>query len=769
MPKLILIDAVYPDETRVVIYNNKRVQEFDYETSVKKQLKGNIYLAKITRVEPSLQAAFIDYGGDKHGFLPFSEIHPDYYQIPVSDRHDNGSPPESASDTVPENDLPITPGEIGIHIRAIAPPDLSSLDHEDEIKADASPEDSTGDVCTEEGDDEAVNRLPADEPVEHMIEHADDEEIDTIIGEDLEESSPAQSNLYRQYKIQEVIKRNQIILVQVIKEERGNKGASFTSYISLAGRYCVLMPNSERQGGISRRISDVEDRRRLKSIIESLTLPDGTSVIVRTAGQGRTKSELKRDFDYLVRLWNNIREHTLAATAPAFIHAEGDLLKRSIRDMYDKDTDEILVQGDNAYRSAKDFMQMILPSHVAKVKQYKSKVPIFCRYQVEDQISALYSPIATLKSGGYIVINPTEALISVDVNSGRSTAERNIEETATKTNIEAAYEVARQLKLRDLSGLIVIDFIDMSESRNRRNVERALKDALEGDSARIQIGRISLFGLLEMSRQRLRSSFLEANTVSCPHCNGRGTIRASESTAVMALRAIESEVYKGDCEAINVYASTETVIYILNFKRADIRTIEDRYGIRIFFHQDPHASADGFATEKIKRLTTVLKHEAAVSVNMVEPYSLEAFDEDETDLPLIEDTPPAQPDRKKRSWRQKSDTPKEAPRIEERAESDEVVIGNGDEPLDEERKGRRSRSNRRGGNRRNGRRPQEREASAPLEDAPRLVAPAVVDEESRRIPSKKSYRRPRSRTSSSDAPKAEGDSLLKGLWKRIID
>lgn len=757
MPKMILIDAVYPDETRVVICNNKRIEEFDYETAVKKQLKGNIYLAKITRVEPSLQAAFVDYGGDKHGFLPFSEIHPDYYHLPLSDRDE--------SQTLSENGNSLE--NIGLNIKPIALPDLSADDNEEEqpsIELQPSEEENAdtpaSDVDDTEQDGEEIDVISDDE----------------VLLDEAPDATQKQSSLYRQYKIQEVIKRNQIILVQVIKEERGNKGASLTSYISLAGRYCVLMPNSERQGGISKRIAATDDRKRLKSIIENLQLPDGTSVIVRTAGQGRSKAEIKRDYDYLVRLWNSIREHTLSSKAPAFIHAEGDLLKRSIRDMYDVDTNEILIQGDKAYRSAKDFMKMIMPSHVAKVKQYKSKIPLFSRYQVDEQLSSLYSPIAGLESGGYIVINPTEALISIDVNSGRSTAERNIEETAFKTNLEAAEEIARQLRLRDLSGLVVIDFIDMSEQRHRRAVERTLKEALESDRAKIQLGRISLFGLLEMSRQRLRSSFAEANMITCLHCNGRGLIRASESTAVMVLRAIESEIYKGDYEAINIYAAADAVMYILNTKRKELAAIEARYDVQVLFHHDPHANADSFSTEKTKRINAP-KTEAASSVLSVEPYTLEGEDE-------IEEITPAAPEERKKSWRRgsgvkgsnvNSRTRREAALLEDQQPPAEENVQDSEKEGTEDLNGVAKRPSRRRSSRRGGRRNNATTETETTEVNGTIAVATPTDitssEEPKKQGSRRKYRYGKGENATKQAAIAsEGsDSLLKGLWKRIIE
>ena len=589
MPKRILVDAVYPEETRVVIHDNK-VQEFDYETTVKKQLKGNIFLAKITRVEPSLQAAFVDYGGNRHGFLPFSEIHPDYYQIPVSDREqliDSDDAEESES--------------------------ASKDDDKDASDADSAVASDESDGSDDDADGEEVG-------------------VDEIDGEEPYEARSVRS-FYKRYRIQEVIKRNQIVLVQVIKEERGNKGASLTSYVSLAGRYCVLMPNTPRAGGVSRKVNNADDRKRLKAVLENLDMPKGTSVIIRTAGTERNKAEIKRDYDYLIRLWNSIRDLTLSAEAPAFIHGEDDLIKRTIRDLYNSAIDEVLVEGEDAYKTAKKFMKMLMPSHVSRVKQYKGDIPIFMRYKVEEQLASLYDHTATLASGGYIVINPTEALIAIDVNSGKATSERNIEETALKTNLETAREVARQFRLRDLSGLIVIDFIDMAESRNRRAVERELRDALQTDRAKIQIGRISPFGLLEMSRQRLRPSFLEANTAECSHCEGRGVVRAVESTGVTILRALASEAYQGGIEMMDVYASADIVNYMLNFKRTDIVDIEQRFATLIYFHADEDLGVDGFSIEKKKSPHQPKKNIAATAQGDVLEYGpLEDIPDDEEEI-----------------------------------------------------------------------------------------------------------------------------------------
>ncbi|RYE14461.1 MAG: Rne/Rng family ribonuclease, partial [Rickettsiales bacterium] len=550
-------------------------KELDYETVSKKQIKGYIYLAKVTRVEPGLQAAFVEYSSGKHGFLPFSEIHPSYFHINQKDQEDLNSQ-SNLNLSIPELQRPV----------------ISEEDDKDDIINDFIEIN-----ITKESDialDKEVNDL--DQSIENieqnnMRENSADIEI---------ENSQTYSNIYKDYKIHEVIKRNQIILVQAIKEERGNKGASFTSYVSLAGRYCVLMPNSERQGGISRRITDSADRKRIKNIVDKLDMPNG-SIIVRTAGAKKKTSAIKKDYDYLVRLWNSIRDITISSSAPAFIHAEGDIIKRTIRDLYDDTVDEILVQGEKSYKQACDFMKTIIPDDINKIKHYKSKTPIFCRHQIEEQLSSLYSSTSYLSSGGYIVINHTEALISIDVNSGKSTSERNVEETAFKTNLEATAEIARQLRLRDLSGLLIIDFIDMADIKNKKIIEKNLKDALSIDRAKIQIGSISEFGLLEMSRQRLRSSFIESNTVTCIQCNGKGIVRTSESNSVMILRTIESEICKGEFESINVYACNDAVIYILNNKRNDISAIEKKYNTKIMFHNDNLASIDGFSIERIKR------------------------------------------------------------------------------------------------------------------------------------------------------------------------
>ncbi len=533
MTTRMLIDGRHPEETRVVVVNGTRIEEFDFEAEARKQIKGNIYLAKVTRVEPSLQAAFVDYGGNRHGFLAFSEIHPDYYQIPKEDR-----------DALLREER-----------------ELADEHHDrDDDRAD-------------DGDDRGDGDADGDAPRPEESGSGDE-----LSAEALRRKRMA---LRRRYKIQEVIRRRQVMLVQVVKEERGNKGAALTSYLSLAGRYSVLMPNTAHGGGISRKIANMTDRKRLKQIMADLNLPTSMGAIVRTAGLERTRTEIKRDFDYLTRLWDEIRTTTLASAAPALIYEDSDLIKRAIRDIYSREIDEVLVDGEAGYKHAKDFMKLLMPSHAKKVQPYNDPVPLFQRAAVEGQLAALMNPVVTLKSGGYIVINSTEALVAVDVNSGRSTREYNIEETATKTNIEAAEEVARQLRLRDLAGLVVVDFIDMENNGNNRKVERALKDALKRDRARIQVGRISAFGLLEMSRQRLRTGVLEASTEICPTCDGTGLVRTPASAALAALRLIEEEAVRGRHSLLRLRADRPVAVYMLNRKRRPLAELEERYGVHV--------------------------------------------------------------------------------------------------------------------------------------------------------------------------------------------
>ena len=559
MPKRMLIDASHPEETRVAVLSGKRLEEFDYETTARKPLKGNIYLAKITRVEPSLQAAFVDYGGNRHGFLPFTEIHPDYYRIPIADREALIAEEASLKGDPGEDEEAETDGEA---VNGAEEP------------AGARPSGAKGANGAADDKDEV-------EEVETQTG------VDTVGGDEVEEHRRKRAKLLRRYKIQEVIKRRQVILVQVSKEERGNKGAALTTYLSLAGRYCVLMPNTARGGGISRKIGSANDRRRLKSIISDLKIPEGMAVIVRTAGSQRSKPEIKRDYEYLLRLWDEIRRDTLESSAPSLIYEEGDLVKRTIRDLYSREMEEILIEGEDGYKAAKAFMKTLMPSHARHVKLYKDPaIPLLQRHQVETQVEAIHNPVVELASGGYIVISPTEALVSIDINSGRATKERHIETTALKTNLEAAEEIARQLRLRDLAGLIVIDFIDMEEPRHNREVERRLKEAMRHDRARIQLGRISHFGLLEMSRQRLRPSLIEASTVVCPHCRGTGYIRTSDSSALQVLRVIEEQGIKRGAVTLTVTVHPDVALYLFNQMRDRLIAIEQRYGLRVGIKTD---------------------------------------------------------------------------------------------------------------------------------------------------------------------------------------
>ena len=585
-----LIDASQPEETRVVVARGSKLEEFDFESASKKPLKGNIYLAKVTRVEPSLQAAFVEYGGNRHGFLAFSEIHPDYYQIPIADRmallaeEEAEDEAENAEDEAEDDEA-----------AEATESKASTENHQSEMpmQADTEPSLASEPVTdqTAEGDHHPHDEdHPAPAASANALEvvdaGAESHHVETIGEEDALEEVPQRQQRRqprrRSYKIQEVIKRRQILLVQVIKEERGNKGAALTTYLSLAGRYCVLMPNTARGGGISRKITDASDRRRLKEVAKDVEVPKGMGVIVRTAGAQRTRPEIKRDFDYLMRLWESVRELTLKSTAPCLVYEEGNLIKRSIRDLYTKDVEEIVVEGEEAYRDAKDFMKMLMPSHAKNVKLYKDSKPLFQRHQVETHLDALFSPQVTLPSGGYLVINQTEALVSIDINSGKATREHNIEDTATKTNLEACDEIARQLRLRDLAGLVVIDFIDMEENRNNRAVERRMKDALKNDRARIQVGRISHFGLLEMSRQRLRPGLLEGSFRPCPHCEGRGIVRSVSSCGLGVLRTIEEFLQKGKADNLTVKCARDVAFYLLNEKRDSLLNLETVYGISIF-------------------------------------------------------------------------------------------------------------------------------------------------------------------------------------------
>jgi ribonuclease E len=703
MAKRMLVDAAHPEETRVVVLNGQRLEEFDFESSTKKQIKGNIYLAKVTRVEPSLQAAFVEYGGNRHGFLAFGEIHPDYYRIPVADRQAALDADRAAEEAANEREeesveagLPIESGGTNHEaddgrgeadhyhgdIMAEAMNEDRLVDElvpDTEAGSEAEDEDNEGDasVFPEDPEAPATVDVPVDEPsyrastLEGVAAREGDAfardeggpsdedstesdgaelapsaegapleviaeapvTIETIGGDEIEETARPRARPHRHYKIQEVIKRRQIMLVQVTKEERGNKGAALTTYISLAGRYCVLMPNTPRGGGVSRKITSMQDRRRLKDLMSDLEVPDGMGVIVRTAGSERSKPEITRDFEYLLRLWDDIRELTLKSTAPALIYEEGNLIKRSIRDLYARDIDEVLVDGREGYDTAKSFMRMLMPSHAKRVKLYNDpSVPLFHRFTVEGQLDAIHSPVVQLRSGGYIVINPTEALVAIDVNSGRSTRERNIEETALKTNLEAAEEVARQLRLRDLAGLIVVDFIDMEEHRHNAAVERRLKDAMRHDRARIQIGRISPFGLLELSRQRLRPSLLEASTQPCPHCNGTGHIRSTESTALHLLRAIEEEGMRRRTAEIRVAVASAVALYVLNQKRATLQQIESRYGCHVTVDEDETLIPPAFRLERARAFTPA----ELAALPVPEPAPIPVEEEPEADESLDE-------------------------------------------------------------------------------------------------------------------------------------
>ena len=593
MATRMLIDARHQEETRVAVLKGNRIEEFDFESADKRQIKGNIYLAKVTRVEPSLQAAFVDFGGNRHGFLAFSEIHPDYYQIPKEDREAL----LAAEAEVAEEEQRLRAEE---EERGEMPGDeYDAEDESSESLAEDLAEDGLEEVDTSDKDDVATieeGQLDNDEDDDDSDEDEDEDRSKSrgrrgrgrrqgkggrSRAKEVDEARAKRMALRRKYKIQDVIQRRQVLLVQVVKEERGNKGAALTTYLSLAGRYTVLMPNSSHGGGISRKINSASDRKRLKQVVSDLKLPKSMGLIVRTAGLSRTKTEIKRDFDYLARLWDEIRENTLASAAPALIHSDSDLIKRAIRDIYNRDIEEVVVEGEEGYKSAKAFMKMLMPSHARRVKQYADPVPLFQRYGAEDQLKAMYDPVVQLKSGGYLVINPTEALVSIDINSGRSTKEHNIEQTALSTNLEAAKEIARQLRLRDMAGLVVIDFIDQEHHSNTRKVERAMKDALKNDRARIQVGRISSFGLMEMSRQRLRTGVLEATTRECPHCDGTGLVRTASSAGLSALRLIEEEAAKGKGTKIRLAASTEAAVYLLNEKRAELVEIGERYGVTV--------------------------------------------------------------------------------------------------------------------------------------------------------------------------------------------
>ncbi len=620
-----LIDATHAEETRVVVVEGNKVDEFDFESLNKRQLSGNIYLAKVTRVEPSLQAAFVDYGGNRHGFLSFAEIHPDYYQIPVADREALIAEEEAYAKTLEEEANLAQQKKSRIRKRkpkVIAEEADSDISISSDVIEKSNENVETQNVTENQDssnpnsitDNEEVSDNPIDLDLKNNSEinvESDDEansdsEIESVADDDIEEEVRPRKPRPRRYKIQEVIKVRQILLIQVVKEERGNKGAALTTYLSLAGRYCVLMPNTARGGGISRKITNVQDRKKIKEITSELDVPKGAGLIVRTAGAKRNRDDILRDYEYLMRQWTQIRDVTLESIAPTQIYAEGDIIKRSIRDLYNNDIDEIIVDGERGYEAAKAYMTMLMPTHVKRVKQYKNKMPLYARYQVENYLGGMFNPTVQLKSGGYIVIGVTEALVAVDVNSGKATKESSIEKTALKTNLEAADEVARQLRLRDLAGLIVIDFIDMEERRNNIAVEKRMKDKLKSDRARIQVGRISGFGLMEMSRQRLRPGMLEATTKECPHCLGTGLVRSDDSQALSILREIEEEAIRKRTKEILATVPVGISNYLMNHKRENIALIESQYGISIIIEASSSMVGTDYELEKRKTTSRII-------------------------------------------------------------------------------------------------------------------------------------------------------------------
>jgi ribonuclease E len=755
MAKKMLIDATHAEETRVVVVDGNKVEEFDFESENKRQLAGNIYLAKVTRVEPSLQAAFVDYGGNRHGFLAFSEIHPDYYQIPVADREAlmeeerayaeamkardeedekpkrrsrrRGSKPAKveAGDAVVSAEAPVaaTEAEADGTISGMETIDLDTDGSAVEAGEGLSPMETVHETPVEEPAEEPVEAAAegdaegGETPEQDKAEDQSGDEGDADSGADTEEKTtgraasdkddqiesvaddddqedirPVRKPRPRRYKIQEVIKVRQIMLVQVVKEERGNKGAALTTYLSLAGRYCVLMPNTARGGGISRKITNAADRKKLKEIATEIDVPTGAGLIVRTAGAKRTKSEIKRDYEYLQRLWEQIRDLTLKSIAPAKIYVEGDLIKRSIRDLYSRDIDEVLVEGERGYRIAKDFMKMIMPSHAKNVKAYGEAMPLFARYQVESYLGGMFNPVVQLKSGGYIVIGVTEALVAIDVNSGRATKEGSIEDTAVKTNLEAAEEVARQLRLRDLAGLIVIDFIDMDERKNNNAVEKKLKDKLKTDRARIQVGRISGFGLLEMSRQRLRPGMLEATTQPCPSCHGTGLIRSDDSMALSILRQIEEEGVRRRSREVLVKCPVAIANYLMNQKREHIAQIEARYGLSVRIEGDPHLVSPDFTLEKFKTATRVIREapavvsvDASIMDEVDESTAAEEEAEETPDLPEADADEEQKPKkRRRRRRRRKSGSGEDENGASSEGEGQETPEGGDDAETSEE-------------------------------------------------------------------------------------
>jgi ribonuclease E len=747
-----IIDSSHPEETRAVVVKGNRLEEFDFESQHKRQIRGNIYLAKVTRVEPSLQAAFVDYGGNRHGFLAFSEIHPDYYQIPLADRQalleEEAAQAETDFDG-DEDEGDNGRGRKGRRRRGRGRRNWKSKRRESQVP-DAEPvamDDILAALDEDEDDgDDPVQAARADNgevtsedaPADASSDDGGDDDGDfEDVGEDdaLEESRPRRRPSRRQYKIQEVIKRRQVILVQVVKEERGNKGAALTTYLSLAGRYSVLMPNTARGGGISRKITTASDRKRLKDLVRKLDVPKGMGVILRTAGANRTQAEIERDYDYLMRLWDNVRDLTLSSSAPSLVYEEGSLIKRSIRDLYNKDIDEIIVAGEDGYREAKDFMKMLMPSQSKVVKPWRETAPILARTGIEAQLDKLIQPQVTLKSGGYIIINQTEALVAIDVNSGKSTREHSIEETALATNLEAAEEVARQLRLRDLAGLIVIDFIDMDENRNNRAVEKKLKDCLKHDRARIQVGRISHFGLLEMSRQRMRASVLESTMSVCPTCNGTGYVRSPQSVALHVIRSLEEHLLKNSKHHVTVRTQAATALYVLNNKRDTLAEMEGRFGVKITIEMDHDIGTEMFAIDK-GAISDLPKIESpAIGIGLDD----EDDDDDAPDEATVRDAADEEDDRprrKRRRGRRGRDRDGEDDTAESRADGaddgdDDEEQGNG------RRRKRRSRGRRGGRNRRDrGPRIPDAEPVGPLADLIAAEAKQATEEpaEARTVP-----------------------------------
>jgi ribonuclease E len=778
-----LIDATHAEETRVVVVDGNKVEEFDFESENKRQLAGNIYLAKVTRVEPSLQAAFVEYGGNRHGFLAFSEIHPDYYQIPVADRKalleeerafaeaqaakedEDSKPKRRRSRSKPKAKAEDAVSGDATTSTEITGMETVDLDDEDEVEVsadeasspmervaeapvetpqagdiDASDEDDDDDDDDDDGENTGSDAAAKDESIESVAEEDDSDDI-----------RPERKPRPRRYKIQEVIKVRQILLVQVVKEERGNKGAALTTYLSLAGRYCVLMPNTARGGGISRKITNAADRKKLKEIATEIKVPQGAGLIVRTAGAKRTRAEIKRDYEYLQRLWEQIRELTLKSIAPAKINEEGDLIKRSIRDLYNRDIDEVFVEGERGYRIAKDFMKMIMPSHAKNVKRYEENLPLFARYQVEGYLAGMFNPTVQLPSGGYIVIGVTEALVAIDVNSGRATKEGSIEQTATKTNLEAAAEVARQLRLRDLAGLIVIDFIDMDERRNNTAVEKMMKDKLKTDRARIQVGRISGFGLMEMSRQRLRPGMIEATTQPCAACHGTGLIRSDDNLALSIIRQIEEEGTRQRTREVLIKAPVGIANFLMNAKREHVAQIEARYGMAVRIEGDPHLVSPDFSLEKFKTATRVVpapgEHIVSVDTSLMDQI-------DEADAKAADAAEAA--DHAEEAEADARASTRERPERAERSESaDRTDHPRDDEDGEGKPKRRRRRRRSRGGRGRNNNgdaqnnETQDNDGSGSAQTADGATTPAAPDpapETTEAAPDEKPKKRTRSRS-----------------------